>query len=183
MGIVAGRGYARVVEPTLVYAQRRTYVILLLACLMFVAIGALLIYDPPAKGISVPYAVIGMVFFGLIGAYCAVRLIRRRPLLVIDTDGITDRASAVSAGRLRWDQIEAVTIYSVRGQRLLGVIPVNAAVVPEGSHRAWRVAREINWGSGQPPIAIPELPLPYALETLIDVMRRYNPRLAVSRDG
>ena len=54
--------------------------------------------------------VVGAVFFGACAVFCVIRLLSRRPGLVIDRGGIVDDTSYSSVGRVPWSQIVDVTI-------------------------------------------------------------------------
>ncbi|QGN48987.1 STM3941 family protein [Micromonospora sp. WMMD558] len=167
-------------ETVRVYAPRSTLLLLLLASAAFV-LASLWIIDASLGGfVGIVVAVVGIAFFGLAGVYFLLELAYRRPTLQVDAEGITDRASLASAGRLGWREIGVVKIHSVGGQRMLAVLPhdPNAVIARAGFVR--RALLRMNYASGFPPVNVPESALPYSLEALIDEMRRHNPELQAS---
>ena len=66
----------------------------------------------------------GRAFFRSRGRICrALRLVCRKAALELDDIGITDNASAVGAGHLRWAEIDHLVLYRFLGQPLLGIVP------------------------------------------------------------
>src|SRR6185436_15541060 len=68
---------------------------------------------------------VGAPLFSLALIYVCYRLLRPRPSVIINQEGIVDNASALGAGLIRWEEIEGMFIYKVMGKPLLGIIPVN----------------------------------------------------------
>jgi len=64
-------------------------------------------------------ALVGGVFFGFCGCYAVKKVFDTRPGLIIDSTGIVDNSSSVSAGRIRWCEISAVRVAVISGQKLL----------------------------------------------------------------
>lgn len=67
-------------------------------------------------------AIVGALFFGLCGIYGLWKMFDSRPGLIIDDVGIVDNSSGVAAGRIPWDEIEAITVSAIAGQRYLTVM-------------------------------------------------------------
>ncbi|MFI7578214.1 STM3941 family protein [Micromonospora sp. NPDC049497] len=164
-----------------VYAPRSKLLLLLLASAAFV-LASLWIIDASRGFLGILTGVVGIAFFGLGGVYFFLELVYRRPTLQIDAEGITDRASLASAGRLDWPEIGTVKIHSVAGQRMLAIMvhDPNAVITRAGLVR--RAFLRMNLATGFPPVNVPESALPYSLEALVDEMRRHNPDVQVSTD-
>jgi hypothetical protein len=54
--------------------------------------------------------------------YVLTELVSRMPVLQIDSNGVTDRSSLATAGRLSWDDVGAFHLYTVAGQRMLAIV-------------------------------------------------------------
>jgi hypothetical protein len=132
-------------------------------------------------------AILAIAFGGLCGLYFGFRLLFRAPVLEVDADGIVDRSSLVSPGRLRWDEIDSVRIYTFSTyahgrtieQRMLGIHPRHGSDVVRRTNPVKRVLMRINGRLVATPINIPESVLPGNLEELVDQMRQYCPTLEV----
>jgi hypothetical protein len=177
-----GRHTLTTVEAVRLYTPRRRLVVLLLGAAGFVAAGLTFILTSVGGVIGDVIGVLGVAFFGSAGVYILVELVHRRPTLLIDADGITDRSSLAAAGRLLWSEIGVVTIYSVGGQRMLGILPSDPGAAVARTTPIRRALLRMNAGFGFPAINLPEVTLPYPLERLIDEMRRHNPDLQVSAE-
>lgn len=68
---------------------------------------------------------VSILFFGMGGVAALLKLFDPKPALVIDDEGITDNASAMSAGFIRWEQIQDAFVNEVRGQTFLTVVVRN----------------------------------------------------------
>jgi hypothetical protein len=147
----------------------------------------LLIRDPDALTRVIGY--IGLIFFGLGSVLFITRLFRARPVVEIDADGLTDHATWVTVGRLRWSDIDHVEIKTMKvpvgttGRtttlRFLSVSPRDWDAVVGRANPVRRLFLRFNARRGYGPVTIMEPTLPYSLETLVDEMRRLNPRLVV----
>jgi hypothetical protein len=101
-------------------------VLLILACIAFVAGGIWIWskadsqtrYNPLyMKGVAIAC----LSFFGICGIYGCIKVFDSSPGLIIDNQGIVDNSSAVSAGRVPWDEIIALRISEIAGQRFLTI--------------------------------------------------------------
>jgi hypothetical protein len=80
-------------------------------CIGLFAAGWLQLRQPAwfVEGIGI----VGAIFFGACAVFCLVRLVSRRPGLVIDQEGIIDSTSYSSVGRVPWSQITGATVTSL----------------------------------------------------------------------
>jgi len=67
------------------------------------------------------FALAGAVLFGLCGIYGCIKVFDGKPGLVIDREGVVDNSSAAPAGRIGWDEITALEVVEVSGQRMLAI--------------------------------------------------------------
>ena len=67
-------------------------------------------------------AAAGGLFFGLCGIYGGYKLFDTRPGLIIDDQGLIDNSSAVAVGRIPWDDIAALRLSVIAGQRLISIL-------------------------------------------------------------
>ena len=70
-------------------------------------------------------------FSGAVGVFAARCRYSLHPKAALELDdiGITDNASAVGAGHLRWAEIDHLVLYRFLGQPLLGIVPVNLSQI------------------------------------------------------
>ncbi|WP_394539830.1 hypothetical protein PRJ39_04295 [Lysobacter enzymogenes] len=91
---------------------RGRYLALLLGALAFVAIGAFIVLRHPSlEGFLIGGA--SIVFFGGGAVLFAFQLLDRRPRLVLDDEGLTDRTLGV--GTIPWRDIAGAQLRTVRG--------------------------------------------------------------------
>lgn len=113
--------------PVVLPLRRGRLLALLAQALLFVAAGACFAWrvGPPALDFTrntlrdealraIGLGAVG--FFGLCAAAIARLLVRGRPGLVIDDEGLIDGTSGAAPGRVRWDEVAAVRVVRVPGQ-------------------------------------------------------------------
>lgn len=99
-------------------------------CLAFVVDGIWMWFDADHQDDFNPYCVkavgiAGIICFGLCGIVGTVKLFDTKPGLIIDTDGIIDNSSGVSAGRIPWSDVTGITVTNILGQRLLTIAVID----------------------------------------------------------
>ena len=67
-------------------------------------------------------AIAGVSFFGLCAIYGCLKVFDTRPGLIIDDQGIVDNSSAVATGRVFWDEIVALKVSEIAGQRFITIL-------------------------------------------------------------
>ncbi|HLO82045.1 MAG TPA: STM3941 family protein [Chitinophagaceae bacterium] len=102
-------------------------VLMLMGALAFVAIGFWFVLAPPdidssfwrnpARIAFAGYA--SIIFFGLCGVVIVRKLFDRKPGLIIDSKGVIDNSSGLSAGYILWTDVENISVVEIQKQRLL----------------------------------------------------------------
>jgi hypothetical protein len=64
-------------------------------------------------------AICCVVFFGFCAIHSAIQVFDTRPGFIIDSEGIIDNSSAISAGRVIWEEITGLQVASTYGQRFI----------------------------------------------------------------
>ena len=119
-------------------------------------------------------AVLDVLFFGFCTAFALGRLLHPRPSLVIDDVGVTDNASAIGAGLIRWEEIVGVEMTAMGTNRFLVLIVKDPEAVLARQPRYRRAAMRANVGMIGSPVAIPG----HMTGSLEDVLRHIQSRLA-----
>ncbi len=104
-------------EDIVIFPSRKKLVLMAVGAFVFIAIGVFIIRKPETFWIvRVLGGYLGVAFFGICLGYAIFRLIKPKPSLVINDEGVFDNASAVGAGM-------SVDLESVENvYRLLGAI-------------------------------------------------------------
>src|SRR4051812_9551641 len=127
--VMGGRRQASVFTATdelVVPASRWKLVAAILGSIAFVLLGLWILRRAPRDGVEAAAAGLASIaFFGLCGVYAGWRLVRPRPAVVIDRQGILDNASALSVGLVRWDEVGELYEYRYKNQVMLGIVPRN----------------------------------------------------------
>jgi hypothetical protein len=167
-------------NEVVIYPKKVKLFAVTMAALLFIILGFYFAENRTEMGLPLRVIIIasyvGIPFFSLCLVYAVYRLLMPKPVVVISDEGIFDNASAVGAGMLRWEEIAEVFAYDFMGQRMLGIIPVNEAVVLRRQSRLKRVMAKMNKGIAPAPFNIPQTVLPISVDELLDKVeeRRRN---------
>ncbi len=162
-------------EDIVIFPSRKKLVLIAVGAFVFIAIGVFIIRKPETFWIvRVLGGYLGVAFFGICLGYAIFRLIKPKPSLVINDEGVFDNASAVGAGMLKWSEIAEVKISSYMGQRFLSIVPNNLEEILQRQSILKRWLMKVNRGLVDSPFNVPETTLPLKLEevlSLIDTRR------------
>lgn len=121
-----------------------------------------------------------LVFIGPITLVLLGRTLSNKPALVLDADGFTDHASLISAGYVRWQDVQRIEERPVR-RRVFVAITVTDRAAFLARQSAWR--RFLHWINGPTAagdILIPDSVLPMSPAALVKTMRQMQ-RAALRR--
>lgn len=105
--------------------------LILLGSIAFVITGIWLLFVSRSEQSSIlifSVSFIGLasiIFFGICGLYSLTRLFDTQPGLVIDSEGIIDRSSAVSVGRILWRDLRRIDVTRIQNQKFLTFYVIN----------------------------------------------------------
>ncbi|PAD92571.1 STM3941 family protein [Shouchella clausii] len=117
-------------------------------------------------------APVGIAFFGLCFIYLLYRVLKPKPSLHINQEGIVDNASAAGAGLIRWEEVDRYFIYSVLGQHFLGIVPKDIDRVLAKQKGFKQMAMRMNQGF-EAPINISAQGISVPLEQVITYMEQF----------
>ena len=124
---------------------------------------------------------LGAPLFSLPLIYICYRLVKPRPSVIINQEGIFDNASAFGAGMIRWEEIESMFIYKIMENPFLGIVPVNLDTILARQSGIKRFLFRMNKGMSQAPFAIPQGGLPVSVEELLAEIQSYRKSLSQGR--
>ena len=172
----------RIVIP---FSRPKLWRLLLLATI-FAALGVFFVLTPEefARGTSKDVLIrpvgLAAIVLGLGGgAYFLLRALSSQPALVIDDEGIHDRASAIGVGMLRWSEIEDIVVCEYRGQVMVGIEPKNPECVLRNVNPIKAMFMRGNRLLGFPLVTISEAALD---DTAVSIQRLLKKRWDRHRD-
>lgn len=157
-----------------IYPSLRRFGVLGLGALAFVALVAALVASYGPKRGTLAFVALDVPLFGLIFLWVVYRLIARGPLLVVDAEGIRDNSGLLSAGFLRWSEIERVYISGMAGRRYLCIVPVDPAAFLRHRVPPKQVLMRVSVALAGVPVNIMQNTLPLPLEDVVAAMRVYG---------
>lgn len=116
--------------------------------------------------------VIGIPFFSLCTVYLLYRLVKPKPSLRIDKEGIYENASLASVGLIRWDEIERMGMYSLAGQKMIGIVPTDFEPFLQRQSGVKRSLLSANKNK-EFPISIPQNASEVPLESVLEFARQF----------
>jgi hypothetical protein len=120
---------------------------------------------------------IGAPLFSLPLIYLCYRLLKPKPSVIINQEGIFDDASMFGAGMVRWEEIKSVFIYEIMNKKFLGIVPVNLETILARQSRFKKVFFKLGKGMAPAPFAIPAGGLPMTVEELLRKIQLYRESL------
>ena len=158
-------------EDLVIFPSRKKLVLIAIAAFVFVALGVFIIKKPETYWpVRVLGGYLGVALFSACLGYALLRLIKPKPSLVINDEGVFDNASAIGAGMLQWSEIIEVKIISFMGQRFLSIVPNNIEVILQRQSVLKRWLMTANRGLVDSPINIPETTLPMKVEEILSLI-------------
>ena len=127
----------------------------------------ILFYSASTPPIKVQVAAwVGVPLFGFASVFVLSRLVKPRPSVVLDANGVHDNASMAKGGFIPWQDIASVNVFAVRNQKMVGIgLKDNDKFLAQvGVLR--RMSARANLSMGFPLIAIPESAVNIAAEEL-----------------
>ena len=117
-----------------------------LGCIIFVAVGAWFLKNPPVDpdsllGNAVLLRIIGVlaiIFGALIGYFSIRKFFDQRPGLIISAEGITDNSSAVSAGFIPWNDIVEIREMTMNNKHFMTIVVQNPQTYIERQQNAFK---------------------------------------------
>ncbi|MCU0386107.1 MAG: hypothetical protein MUE38_08760 [Flavihumibacter sp.] len=107
--------------------SKKKLVLLLAGSLVFVAAGIWFLINPPKINNALfgnptfilVISIAAILFFGTIAVFIARKLPENKPGLIIDSLGLTDNSSGISAGQILWSDLENISVIEINRQKLI----------------------------------------------------------------
>jgi len=164
--------------PTTFDSSIQRTVLTLLGSVVFIAAGIWMLMVHSSVKTTIVGAV-AVLFFGACAILFAARLIRRKPELVISSEGFAH----LTYGTIAWSQVDHVAIRQIKvrttSQRMIAVVLHDPAGYLAAAPRLARISGSANMQMGYSPVNISAVTLPVSLDVVLETMRRHNPQLAV----
>lgn len=139
------------------YPNRKKLILLLAACVVFMMVMVRVLLDPTDVPVKLQIASwVGAPGVTIISIYLLFRLIQWKPSVQLSSEGIHEHASIFSAGFIPWTDIEAVTVYSVTGKQLVGIVLKDNEKFLARLNPVRKALGRAGLSKGYPLIAIPE---------------------------
>lgn len=174
------------VEERTIELSKKKILLLILGSCVFVGLGIwLLSLDEATIRSQHPYrspslihgvGIVSIVFFGATGAFTIHKLFDKKPGLVLNSSGVIDNSSSVSAGLIQWSEILGAEIYEIHGQKMLIIKVRNPQ---EYIERGGALKRALNNASHKmcgSPIAITSNALNVDFSELLSLFEEYKRR-------
>lgn len=111
-------------EPFICYQSKTKTVLLLAGTVAFVVvsfglIGLAYTHQYADKWLIYIFSIIAILFFGSIGIYGSTRLKDKKPLVIVDQQGIYNHTNACGEQRVLWSEITGIETAQMKGSKFL----------------------------------------------------------------
>lgn len=165
-------------QHTKIPLNKRNLFLGLIGSIGFVALGWLLLTNTANMSDDPLFikiiGIASMLFFGYCGLHIYFKIIDKKPGLVVSDQGITDNASAISAGLIKWHEIKEIELQSVFGQEFITIVVHNPEKFIKrhtGLEQAFTKANDSIFAS---PIQIPFNSLSLNKKEIISIIKQYQ---------
>lgn len=165
-------------STVVIYPSRARLILLTLGSLLFLLLGLWIGFGREAMNIPMWKVLVasylGVPFFSFCFFYTVYRLMVRRPALILSIEGIIDQASAVSAGLVRWEEIDRIFAGTMQRQTFVSI----AVKTPD--HFMSRVGglkarlMRMNISLVGAPVNIPVNALPMTVPQILQTIREFR---------
>lgn len=167
--------------------SKKKLILMLIGSIGFVAAGVWFLLHPPI--INNPLfgnpnfifvtCIAAILFFGLCAVYIARKLPDNKPGLIIDSVGLTDNSSGVSAGQILWSDIENISVIEIQRQKLIMLEVKNPQYYIDRQTSGFkRKIMQMNFNMYGTPLSISSNTLQIKFNDLVDIL---NDRLKMSK--
>jgi hypothetical protein len=168
----------RIVVETPPIRRRR----MLIPGLVVTLIGAAVVANGSGGTAGLVIGLIALVICGPLTAVFVLRAVQNKPALILDADGFTDHGSLISAGYVRWQDVQRIEEHPV-GRRVFVAVTVTDRAAFLARQSAWhRFLIRINGPTTAGDILIPGSVLSIRPAELVKTMRRLH-RAALRRQS
>lgn len=118
-------------------------------------------------------AILGISFFGLIAVLLFKKIFNSKPGILINSAGITDNSSALSAGFIPWEDISAIESKRITNQKFIIIILKNPENYLEKIQNKFKQrAMQMNYKMSNSPINISANSLKISFDDLYEVLNK-----------
>jgi hypothetical protein len=164
-------------ETLFLYPKRSRFFLLAVGALLFVCAGIFIGSDHDSgipRLVTVLISSLAIGFFGLCFLYAVYRLLVHRPALILNREGIVDNASAVSAGLVRWEEIERIYCSSVQRQLFISIAVKDPDRFLQGMPGVKAKLMRLNIGLVGAPINLPATPMGLSVTELLKLIQNFR---------
>lgn len=167
--------------------SKKKLFLILFGAIGFVFIGLWFLINPPISsnqifGLSSIYSIVGLIsvlFFGLGAVVVFSKISDKKAGIIINSQGIIDNSSGVSAGLVSWKDIQEIKVAQVMNQKFLMLIVKNPRdYLARVTNTIKRKGMEINYKTYGSPISISASSLKIYFDELhnllVDKMKEYK---------
>ncbi|WP_439506202.1 STM3941 family protein [Sediminibacterium sp.] len=167
--------------------SKKKLVLILFGAISFVLIGLWFLINPPISshqifGLSSIYSIVGFIsvlFFGLVAVAIFPKISDKKAGIIINSQGIIDNSSGVSAGLVSWKDIQEIKVAQVMNEKFLMLIVKNPQdYIAKIKNTIKRKGMEINYKTYGSPISISASALKINFDELhkllVDKMEEYS---------
>jgi hypothetical protein len=161
-----------------IYAKRGKLVLYGILSLIFVVVSGFLLFIGFTESgrDSMKFIIIGalgLIFFGLCMVYWVISMVKRKPAIIINHEGIIDQSTYIKAGLVKWDEIADIDFVSFSGQTYLGIYTLDPELIIDRSSSFKKMLNQMNKGLLDTQVNIPVKILDCSMDDLTNEINKY----------
>jgi hypothetical protein len=170
-------------DETIIALSKAKILAIVVGSIGFVAIGFWMVFLDAAeiessRKFNSPtfvyfFGVLSILFFGMCGAYGAKKFFDKSPGLVLNSEGMFDNSSGLSAGNIPWSDITGFSIFQIHKQKMLVVKVTNPDKYSNTGNVFKRMLKKTNFKMCGSPIAISSNGLKTNFDELVNTCNQY----------
>ena len=100
-------------------------------------------------------------------------MLKRKPAIIINHEGIIDQSTYIKAGLVKWDEIEDIDFVSFGGQTYLGIYTSDPDLIINRSNSFKKMLNQMNKGLLATQVNIPVKILDCSMDELTNTISMY----------
>ncbi len=170
-------------EEKIIYLSKVKIIALILGSIIVVVLGAWFLsldaqsiessrrFNSPTLVYGI--GIVSIVLFGLSGLFGIKKLFDKSPGLILNSEGILDNSSGLSAGLIPWSEVMDIGEYQVQKQKFISIHVQDPEKYANNGNALKRMANRANIKMCGTPINISANSLKIGYKELLDVIQEY----------
>jgi hypothetical protein len=163
----------------IIYPNKKNLIKFVIFSVVYIIFGLFIAINYNYKSLEFDFFLVfiasylGVPFFILSLIFSLDRLIWPKPIIIINNEGIYNKASWVGVGLIKWEEIERIFLSYFLRQRFIGIVPKDLNCIFNRIGKIKKFILKINKAGINAPMIISEGGLDCSIEELLKYIEKY----------